>query len=250
VVDCGFNLFIPIMNLHIQILPHICVCLSVDNCLLIFFFHFLSWCFNSSSQLKRLRLVLCNSISDEGLSEVAAKLPLLEELNASHCSLSKESLEAVGRHCPLLKSLKFNIPAYRIPHIECDEDALAIGENMLGLRCLQLFGNKLTNDGLKAILDGCRHLESLDLRQCLNVKLAGNLGRRCAEQIKDLRHPYDSIDDYEFEAEFDDYGSSFDDDYPSGLSDIDLLSDTYGDYGFSGDSNFSDFEDYDDLTNY
>ncbi|KAF5471844.1 hypothetical protein F2P56_008609 [Juglans regia] len=75
---------------------------------------------------------------------------------------------------------------------------------MSELRHLQLFGNKLTNDGFKAILDGCHHLESLDLRQCFNVNLTGNLGRRCAERIKDLRSPCDSIDDYEFNAELHD----------------------------------------------
>jgi hypothetical protein len=35
-----------------------------------FFCHFLSWYFNSLSQLKRLKLVHCNDISDEGLSGV------------------------------------------------------------------------------------------------------------------------------------------------------------------------------------
>jgi len=153
--------------------------------------------FNSSSQLNRLRLVRCRGISNKGLSGVAAKLPLLEELDISYCSLSKEALEAVGRCCPHLKSLKFNNSGqkYRV----CDEEALAIAEYMSELRRLQLFGNKLTNDGLQAILDGCPHLESLDLRQCFNVTLAGNLGRICAEQIKDLRHPHDSTYDYELE---------------------------------------------------
>jgi hypothetical protein len=143
-----------------------------------------------------------------------------------------------------LKSLKFNIKGYKIPHFECDEVAFAIAGNLPELRRLQLFGDKLTNDGLHAILDGCPHLESLDLRQCFNVKLAGDLGRRCAEQIKDLRCPLDSTDDFEFNVELDGYGS-FDDDYPSGSSDIDHLFDTYGYFEFSGD-----YEDYDDFTDY
>ena len=178
------------------------------------------------------------------MCEVAQKLPQLEELGISISNLSKDSLENIGRSCPRLKSLKFNVEGYRRPHIECDEDALAIAETMPALRHLQLFGNKLTNDGLLAILDGCPNLESLDLRQCFNVSLVGSLGRRCAEQIKDLRLPYDPIDDYPFEAE-NDYGS-LDEDYPSGISDIDILSDyDYDYYEFSGGSEFSDF-DYDD----
>lgn len=144
------------------------------------------------------------------MSEAAAKLPLLEDLEISYVLMSKEPLEAVGRCCPLLKSLKFNSPGYRRHHVECDEEAIAIAENMPELRHLQIFGNKLTNDGLKAILDRCHYLESLDLRQCFKVALTGNLGR-CAERIKDLRSPCDSTDDYELNAELHDSGS-FDDD--------------------------------------
>ncbi|KAF3962849.1 hypothetical protein CMV_012689 [Castanea mollissima] len=200
---------------------------------------------NSSSQLRRLRLVSCYCITDEGLNEAAAKLPLLEELEISPCSFSKESLMALGRCCPLLKSFKLNQQGFRWPRIEWDEEAVAVAESMPELRHLQLFGNKLTNDGLNAILNGCPHLESLDLRQCFNVNLSGDLGKRCAERIKSLRCPNDPTDDYEFDAEIDD-GGSFDEDDPSGMSDIDYLSEGYGYYEFSGESDFS----YDDFTDY
>ncbi|RDX96656.1 F-box protein SKIP19, partial [Mucuna pruriens] len=189
-------------------------------------------------------------ISDEGLCEVAKKLPQLEELDISISNLTKDPLEAIGRCCPHLKSLKFNMEGYRRPHIECDEEAFAIAETMPELRHLQLFGNKLTNDGLLAILDGCPHLESLDLRQCFNVNLGGSLGTRCAEQIKDLRLPNDPTDDYPFEAEID-YGSLDEDypaeiDYPSGISDIDFLSDDdYDFYDFYEFAYGSDLSDYD-----
>ncbi|KAG2688855.1 hypothetical protein I3843_09G113300 [Carya illinoinensis] len=210
----------------------------------------LNYIADCSSRLRRLRLVSCDSISEEGLSEAAAKLPLLEELNISFCyPWTKEPLEVVGRCCPLLKSLKWNSNCYRRPYIECDEEALAIAENMPKLRQLQLFKNKLTNVGLLAILDGCPHLESLDLRRCLNVVLTGSLGRRCAEQIKHLRFPNDPMDDYELDAEFHENGSS-DEDYPSGFSDIDYFSDDYGYYEFSGDSDYSyygDIIDYGDF---
>ncbi|XP_059436509.1 putative F-box/LRR-repeat protein 23, partial [Corylus avellana] len=205
-----------------NILPHIGVCLSVDNCWF-YFCHFLSWYFNSSSQLKRLGLVRCFSISDKGLSEVAAKLPLLEELAISYCSLSKEALEAVGRCCPLLKSLNFNI-RWHMRNGDYDGEAVAIAENMSELRRLQLFGNKVTNEGLQAILDGCPHLESLDLRRCLNLTLAGDLGRRCAQQIKHLRLPHDSTDDYEFN----DYCSVVDVSGGSVVSDDDYDYEEYG----------------------
>ncbi|TKY71946.1 F-box protein SKIP19 [Spatholobus suberectus] len=199
---------------------------------------------DSTSHLRCLRLAYCYQISDEGFCEVAKKLPQLEELDISISNLNKDPLEAIGRCCPHLKSLKFNIEGYRRPHIKCDEDAFAIAETMPKLRHLQLFGNKLTNDGLLAILDGCPHLESLDLRQCFNVNLGGSLGRRCAEQIKDLRLPHDPTDDYPFQAEID--SGSLDGDYSSGTSDIDFLSDDdYDHYQFSDGSDISEYE-YDD----
>jgi hypothetical protein len=119
--------------------------------LLVHFCYFRSWYFHSSSQLKRLGLVRCYGVSDEGLSGVAAKLPLLEELSISYCKLSKEALEAVGHCCPHLKSLKFNSLRYG----KFDEEAFAVAVNMSELRSLQLFGNMLTKDGLQAILGGC-----------------------------------------------------------------------------------------------
>ena len=68
-----------------------------------------------------------------------------------------------------------------------DEEAPGIAESMPELRHIQLFGNILTNTGLTAILDGCPHLEHLDLRKCFNVRLEGDLEKRCSERIKDLK---------------------------------------------------------------
>nr|UYD39291.1 F-box protein SKIP19-like protein [Tilia miqueliana] len=195
-----------------------------------------------SSHLKRLRLVSCYNISDEGLSEAALKLHFLEELEISYCFILKNALETIGRCCPHLKSFKFNVQGCRRFHLESDDEALAIAQTMPELRHLQLFGNKLTNVGLQAILDGCPHLESLDLRQCFNVSLGRNLEKRCVERIKNLRRPNDSTHDYEFNSEVHDTWSS-DEDYPLGISDIDLMSDDYDEYfEFSGASDF----DYDD----
>ncbi|KAL9321011.1 hypothetical protein ACSQ67_012850 [Phaseolus vulgaris] len=196
-----------------------------------------------TNRLQCLRLACCYQISDKGLCDVAKKLSQLEELDMSTSNFTKDSLEAIGRCCPLLKSLKFNMQCYGRSYVECDEEAFAIAKTMPGLRHLQLFGNNLTNDGLLAILDGCPHLESLDLRQCFHVKLGGSLSKRCAEQIKDLRIPYNLTEEYPFEAEID-YGS-LDEDYPYRLSDLDFLSyDHYDHYEFSGGSDSSEC-DYD-----
>ncbi|OMO68313.1 Leucine-rich repeat, cysteine-containing subtype [Corchorus olitorius] len=134
-----------------------------------------------ASQLRCLQLACCYAISDEGLSEVASKLPLLEELEIYVGNTGKHAIEAVGSCCPLLKTLKYNQEGIRNTSFRYDKEALAIAQNMPGLHHLQLIGNHLTNHGLQAILDGCPHLESLDLRECFHVNLEGDLGKRCAQ---------------------------------------------------------------------
>lgn len=208
---------------------------------------------DGAPQLKSLRLACCYGISDEGLSEVAKKLPNLQELHMFLTAVSKETLENVGRCCPHLKSLTYNIQGSRVPYIEDDDgegEALAIAQTMPGLRHLSLFGNQMTNVGLQAILDRCPHLESLDLRQCFNVNLGGAFGRTCAKKIKNLKCPNDSTDDYEYDATVYEGGgyNSFDDEFPSAFSEIDFLSDADDDYQFSGGSAMS--EDYDGLFDY
>ncbi|QHN79035.1 hypothetical protein HN51_056222 [Arachis hypogaea] len=124
---------------------------------------------------------------------MAEKLLLLEELDITLCpEVSSIALEAIGRSCPLLKSFKFN------NNSRGNKEAFAIAQNMSNLRHLQLVKNYFDNSGLSAILDGCPHLESLDLRLCGDVELKGKLRTRCDEQLKDLKDPDAPRDDFEF----------------------------------------------------
>lgn len=109
----------------------------------------------------------------------------LEELEISLCSLSKESLEVLGRSCRLFKSLIF-LRAWNRP-VADDGDALIISETMSRLRRLHLDGNRLTDIGLLAILNGCPLLESLYIGGCYHLELSQGLEERCHEQIKDVR---------------------------------------------------------------
>lgn len=79
-----------------------------------------------------------------------------------------------------------------------NEDAKAIARTMPNLQHLGLVANDLTEKGLKAILEGCPRLESLDLRMCYGVYLQGKVWRRCCEQIKDVKLPCDSIDEHPY----------------------------------------------------
>lgn len=128
-------------------------------------------------------------------------LPQLEVLDISECSLSTESLEAVGGSCPLLKVLKLVRAGvqYRVYDVDVDE-AFVIAKTMSGLRHLNIIGNKLSNVGLLAILDGCPLLETLDIRGCYNLNLSESLKKRCLEQIKDLRFPFVyNYEDYDYD---------------------------------------------------
>ncbi|XP_074267273.1 putative F-box protein At4g05475 [Silene latifolia] len=57
-------------------------------------------------------------------------------------------------------SFKFNQLGSKCPDMACNDEALAISKNMPELRHLQIIGNSLTDVGLRAILDGCPHLQS------------------------------------------------------------------------------------------
>ncbi|CAN4082003.1 unnamed protein product [Withania somnifera] len=182
-----------------------------------------------SSQLKHLRLVYCDNISNGGLAAVAKNFPLLEELHIYLSAISIVDIESVGRSCSQLKSFTLNNGAFggwtgfRNLQIDVNDQAMAIAVNMPELRRLALFGNTMTNEGLCAILNGCPLLESLDLRHCYSIDLEGDLGTRCRQQIADLN------------GQICDYMTS--DDEP----DLDLRNYFY-------DYDYGDFE-YDDITN-
>ncbi|XP_070019540.1 putative F-box/LRR-repeat protein 23 [Nicotiana sylvestris] len=127
-----------------------------------------------SNKLRHLRLVTCYYTEDGCLAAAAKNFPLLEELHIYLSDMNKDDIEVI---------------------------ALAVARNMPKLRHLSLLGNVLTNEGLYAILDGCLHLQSLDIRHCFNINLEGDLGGRCKQQIIDLKLPHDSTYGYEFDAQ-------------------------------------------------
>ncbi|KAI3680374.1 hypothetical protein L2E82_50359 [Cichorium intybus] len=161
-----------------------------------------------SSQLRRLEIVYGYSDTYGCWSEALKKFPLLEELSLYLTEISKEGIETAGRCCPLITTLKLNKEsclnwAGAIDNCPCGRDfdyrkslkmdrekVIAIGENLHGLRHLELIGNvNMSNNELRVILDGCRYLESLDLRLCGSVDLKGDLGKKCLEKIKCLKLP-------------------------------------------------------------
>lgn len=177
-----------------------------------------------AGKLRRLQLVRCFYLTDEGISEAIKRFPMLEELHILLTPFSDETIETIGRSCPLLRSFTFNSKICSYFNEAGNEEAFAIARSMPELHHLQLLGNGLTNEGLQAIMDGCPHLETLDLRRCYHVVLWGDFGNKCAARIKRLRYPNDSIEDYEFQVED---------------------SDSFEGDSYLFDPDFYDYEDYD-----
>ncbi|KAH6773488.1 hypothetical protein C2S51_011892 [Perilla frutescens var. frutescens] len=215
----------------------------------------LNYIVDRSSHLRRLTLASCDDISENALAEAVKKLPQLEELHLIMMPfVHAKDVETIGISSPMLKSFTFNELYNKHPefseddeHTEvhcCNEYALAIGKNMPNLRHLRLVAHlRMKNEGLQAILDGCPHLESLDLRRCFGLDLRGALGERCSEQIKDLRGPSDSISDSEWSA-----GESSDVDWGSSISSFSRFSDFSYD-GYLDDYDY-DYDYYDDCDGY
>nr|CAB3473714.1 unnamed protein product [Digitaria exilis] len=122
--------------------------------------------------LRSLTLISCNVISRRGFMDAIKMFPLLEELHISDC----------------WKPEFFDMEAMEIA-------------KMHELRSLQLFHNQLTNIGLSAILDGCPHLESLDVRGCYCVDLHDEAMRAKCARIKTKKiftpNPEDECEDFE-----------------------------------------------------
>ncbi|KAG6416583.1 hypothetical protein SASPL_124016 [Salvia splendens] len=156
-----------------------------------------------SPNLKRLKLGTCFFISGVCAIRMVAKLKQLEELLIAPYYIAAYHIADIGNSCPLLKSFSFNGFKCKLLTYEDNDHndrlrkayALVISKSMSNLRHLQVFAHWMGNKGLKLIFDGCPHLESLDIRQCFDLDLQGDLGKRCRQQIKYLKLPNDSVSD-------------------------------------------------------
>ena len=123
--------------------------------------------------------------------------------------LISNEFETIGIACPMLKSFSYHNclskDAYSPEGLEFSEHAEAIGKTMPNLRHLRLCEHRMGYEGLEAILDGCPHLKSLDLRPCSALDKVNKVTcsdfdsdsdsgqRRSAQQRKDLWLHTDSI---------------------------------------------------------
>ncbi|GKB73475.1 putative F-box/LRR-repeat protein 23 [Tanacetum coccineum] len=122
---------------------------------------------------------------------IGKTLPALRHLELIGNCMSDIGLKAILDGCCHLETLDL----YDESITRQNAMAIAIGKTLHVLRHLELIGNCMSDIGLKAILDGCCHLKTLDLCKFLNIHITGHMGKECVEQIKNLKLPYDSFRD-------------------------------------------------------
>ncbi|KAI3709987.1 hypothetical protein L2E82_39760 [Cichorium intybus] len=181
-------------------------------------YELLDYIVRRSSKLKRLCLLSCLRIRDCALSQAVKRVPQLEELHLSETIVNAQEIEVIGQNCPQLKSFKMN----KVYSDSVDDQSLAIANNMPELRHLELIENEITNDGLEAILNGCPHLQSLDVRMCHYLDLDGYLGKMCMELIKDFKH---GLTDCGFDVHISDVEDFSEDDMYDDFSERDFFID-------------------------
>jgi len=96
--------------------------------------------------------------------------------------------------CPNLKTLRF-IHFGRTHRSLLNEVAFAIAENMCGLHELEIGGDRLDDDGVLAVLDGCPHLVYFCVSECYQIYYNDELTDRL-EELGSLKFIRNNNDQY------------------------------------------------------
>lgn len=101
-------------------------------------------------------------------------------LDLSSCTnIGARSLEAIGKHCKSLTSLRRVMhPLEVINKISQDDEALAIAATMPRLKHLEIAYLLVDTSSVVEIVEKCKELELLDLRGCWNVNLDDEFVKR------------------------------------------------------------------------
>ncbi|GJW43323.1 F-box domain containing protein [Tanacetum coccineum] len=92
-----------------------------------------------ASHLRRLEVACCYNDINGTRAEALKKFPALEVLSLHKTEITREAIETIGRHCPLLKILKLNQdPPRYLDEASQNDLSKAIGINLHDLSHLDL----------------------------------------------------------------------------------------------------------------
>ncbi|PIN10234.1 hypothetical protein CDL12_17175 [Handroanthus impetiginosus] len=134
---------------------------------------------NHAQSLRTLRLPR-SDINDSIMGKVAGMLSTITFLDLSYCiNIGAQSLEAIGKHCKSLTSLRRVMhPLEVIDKLTQDDEALAIAATMPRLKHLEIAYLLVDTSSIIEILENCKQLELLDVRGCWNVNLDDKFVKR------------------------------------------------------------------------
>lgn len=109
--------------------------------------------------LKTINLTGSNTITDIGISKIAASCPNLEVLFVGGCDISDKSVDSLSRFCHRLKIL--DISDTRVS----DKGLASLGEGCRDLKVIGLKGLvNISESGIEMLLDSCLNIEVVTLR--------------------------------------------------------------------------------------
>ncbi|KAL1568062.1 F-box protein FBW2-like [Salvia divinorum] len=134
---------------------------------------------NRAQSLKTLELP-GSHMNNSVMERAAAMLSSLTSIDLSYCiNIGAQALEAVGKHCKSLTTLRRVMhPLEVIDKLSQDDEALAIAATMPRLKHLEIAYLLVETSSVVKIIENCKELELLDVRGCWQVKLDENLMKR------------------------------------------------------------------------
>ncbi|KAG6384876.1 hypothetical protein SASPL_153696 [Salvia splendens] len=134
---------------------------------------------NHARSLKTLQLP-GSHMNNSVMEMAAAKLSCLTFLDLSYCvNIGAQALEAVGKHCKYLTTLRRVMhPLEVIDKLSQDDEGLAIAATMPKLKHLEIAYLLVETSSVVKIIENCKELELLDIRGCWQVKLDEKLVKR------------------------------------------------------------------------
>ncbi|XP_047320422.1 F-box protein FBW2-like [Impatiens glandulifera] len=120
-----------------------------------------------------LQILVCagSDMSNDVIEMTAGKFSSLTSLDLSYClHIGDRALEAIGKNCRLLSSLRRNMYMFHMETFH-NEEARAIAGTMRKLKHLEIRNFRVETNAVLEIIAKCGDLELLDVRGCHNLNI-------------------------------------------------------------------------------